>query len=201
METLVENKTFMESKNEKNYFRIIVIVSILIPLVVTVLLYLPEQYRPKNLDVHSFPHINAVLNTITAVCLVLGFIFVKSKNVKIHRISMMTAFMLSSLFLILYVVYHTSAESVKFGDVNHDKILDETESATVGTIRYIYLFILLTHIALATVVVPFVLFTIYFALTNQIGKHRKIVKWTYPIWLYVAVTGVIVYLMISPYYL
>jgi putative membrane protein len=197
----METSTLIENKNEKGYFRIIVVISILIPVVVGVLLYLPEDYRPKNLDVRLFPHINAVLNTITSFCLIAGFLFVKNKNVKMHRLMMMSAFVLSSLFLVLYVLYHFSPHaSVKFGDVNHDKLLDDTERATVGAIRYIYLVILLTHIALATVVVPFVLFTIYFALSNQIAKHKKIVKWTYPIWLYVAVTGVIVYLMISPYY-
>jgi putative membrane protein len=190
-----------ESKNEKKYFLTIVVVSVLIPIVVAVLLYLPEEYRPKNLEVRSFPHINAVLNTLTSFCLVAGFIFIKNKNIKTHRFLMMTAFVLSSVFLVLYVVYHSSPHaSVKFGDVNGDKILDEAELVAVGMIRSIYLFVLITHIILAAVVVPFVLFSIYFALTKQIAKHKRLVKWTFPIWLYVAVTGVIVYLMISPYY-
>ena len=198
----MEASILTNSKNEKKYFWTIVVVSILIPIVVGILLYLPEEYRPKNLDVRSFPHINAVLNTLTSLCLVIGFIFIKSKNIKMHRVAMLTAFLLSSVFLVLYVIYHSSPyASVKFGDVNGDKVLDQAELATVGLIRYIYLFILLTHIALAAVVVPLVLFTIYFALSSQIDKHKRLVKWTFPIWLYVAVTGVIVYLMISPYYL
>lgn len=197
----METSILIENKNEKKYFWAIVIISILIPVVVTILLYLPEDLRPKNLDVRILPHINAVLNTLTSLCLVAGFIFIKNKNIKMHRAVMMTAFLLSSLFLVFYVVYHFSPyASVRFGDVNNDKVVDEIELATVGSIRYIYLFILLTHIALAAVVVPLVLFAFYFALSGQIGKHKKMVKWTYPIWLYIAVTGVVVYLMISPYY-
>lgn len=197
----METSVLTSEKNEKKFFTAIVVVSILIPVVVAVLLYLPESLRPQNLDVAIFPHINAVLNTLTALCLIIGFIFIKNQNIKLHRATMLTAFTLSSVFLVLYVVYHFSPiASVKFGDVNHDKIVDGAELEVVGAIRYIYLTILLTHILLAAVVVPLVLFAIYFALTNQIGKHKKIVKWTYPIWLYVAVTGVVVYLMISPYY-
>jgi putative membrane protein len=197
----METSILTSEKNEKKFFAAIAIVSILIPVVVAVLLYLPESLRPQNLDVAIFPHINAVLNTLTALCLIIGFVFIKNKNIKLHRATMLTAFTLSSVFLVLYVVYHFSPiASVKFGDVNHDKIVDGAELEVVGMIRYIYLTILLTHILLAAVVVPLVLFAIYFALTNQIGKHKKMVKWTYPIWLYVAVTGVVVYLMISPYY-
>lgn len=197
----METSILTSEKNEKKFFTAIVIVSILIPVVVAVLLYLPESLRPQNLDVAIFPHINAVLNTLTALCLIIGFVFIKNKNIKLHRVAMLSAFTLSSVFLVLYVVYHFSPiASVKFGDVNHDKIVDATELEIVGAIRYIYLAILLTHILLAAVVVPLVLFAIYFALSNQINKHKKMVKWTYPIWLYVAVTGVVVYLMISPYY-
>ncbi len=197
----METSILTSEKNEKKFIIAIVIVSILIPAVVAVLLYLPESLRPQNLDVAIFPHINAVLNTLTALCLIIGFVFIKNKNIKLHRAAMLTAFTLSSVFLVLYVVYHFSpTASVKFGDVNHDKIVDGAELEVVGMIRYIYLAILLTHILLAAVVVPLVLFAIYFALSNQLNKHKKMVKWTYPIWLYVAVTGVVVYLMISPYY-
>lgn len=197
----METSILTENKNEKKYFWIIVVVSILIPVVVSVLLYLPAEYRPKDLDVRIFPHINAILNTLTSLCLVAGFVFIKNKNIKMHRTTMVTAFTLSSIFLVLYVVYHFSPyASVRFGDVNYDKQVDEIELATVGSIRYVYLFILLSHIALAAIVVPLVLFALYFALSGQISKHKRIVKWTYPIWLYVAVTGVVVYLMISPYY-
>jgi len=197
----METSIITAEKNEKKIIWAIVIVSILIPLVVAALLYLPETLRPQGLAVASFPHINAVLNTLTACCLLIGFVFIKNKNIKMHRAVMMTAFVFSSIFLVLYVIYHFSPiASVKFGDVNYDKVVDESELLAVGFVRYIYLAILLSHILLAGIVVPLVLFAFYFALSNQIDKHKKMVKWTYPIWLYVAVTGVIVYLMISPYY-
>ncbi len=113
---------------------------------------------------------------------------------------MLIAFCLSSLFLISYVIYHYHGPQTKYGDIDHNLALDAAEIAAVGFTRTIYYIILFTHIILAAVVVPFVLFAIYFGISNQLGKHVKIVKWTFPIWLYVAVTGVIIYLMISPYY-
>ncbi|SFF24265.1 DUF420 domain-containing protein [Thermoflexibacter ruber] len=197
----METSAIISEKNEKRYVWIIGIVSILIPIVVAILLYLPESLRPQGLNTKLLPHFNAILNTLTSLLLLFGFFFIKKKNIKMHRKVMTTAFVLSSIFLVSYVIYHFSPDSsVKFGDVNHDKVVDEAEKLAVGTVRYVYLFILLTHILLAAVVVPLVLFAFYFALSNQIAKHKKMVKWTYPIWLYVAVTGVIVYLMISPYY-
>lgn len=178
----------LQEKNNKFYLRIITIISVLIPLVVTVLFFgISKSFTKINgLNVSILPHINAVLNSLTFACLVLGGLAIKQKNIKIHRIFMMSAFLLSSVFLVSYVIYHNNAESTKFGGE--------------GIIRMIYFFILITHIILAALVVPFVLTAIYFALTNQIERHKKIVKWTYPIWTYVASTGVIVYLMISPYY-
>lgn len=114
---------------------------------------------------------------------------------------MLTGLLLGSLFLILYVLYHSNSVSVIYGDVNHDGVLDAQERLNVGAFRSVYIFTLLSHIALSIIVVPFVLMSFYFALTEQFDKHKKIVKYTFPIWLYVSVTGVIVYLMISPYYL
>ncbi len=197
----METSALISEKNEKKYVWIISVVSILIPIVVAILLYLPEHLRPQSLNTKLLPHFNAILNTMTSLLLLFGLFFIKKKNVKMHRKVMITAFVLSSIFLVSYVIYHFSPDaSVKFGDVNHDRVVDEAEKLAVGTVRYVYLFILLTHILLAAGVVPLVLFAFYFALSNQIAKHKKMVKWTYPIWLYVAVTGVVVYLMISPYY-
>jgi putative membrane protein len=177
-----------QEKDNKFYLRIITVISVLIPLVVTILFFgLSKKYtKIHGLDVSILPHLNAFLNSITFACLALGGIMIKQKNIKAHRILMMSAFVVSSIFLVSYVIYHNNAEHTKFGGE--------------GIIKSIYLFILITHIILATLVVPFVLTAIYFAWTNQIERHKKIVKWTYPIWLYVASTGVIVYLMISPYY-
>lgn len=183
------------------YLWIIGILSVLIPVVVAVLFYAPKAGGGiGNFDATFLPHLNAVLNTATSICLIMGFVFIKQKKQRYHITAMVTAFVLSSIFLISYVVYHSQGYETKFGDLDHNKIVDAAEAARVGFLRYIYLFILLTHIVLATVVVPFVLLAIYFGITRQYQKHKKIVKWTFPVWLYVAITGVLVYLMISPYY-
>ncbi len=113
---------------------------------------------------------------------------------------MTTAFFLGILFLISYILYHSTTSSTIFGDVNRDGILDEAETVLAGGMRSIYLLILLSHILLAIIVVPLVLFAFYFALTDKFDKHKKIVRFTLPIWLYVSVSGVAVYLLIRPYY-
>jgi putative membrane protein len=136
--------------------------------------------------VKVLPAVNAVLNSLTAVCLVAGYYFIRQKQVLRHRTMMGTAFALGGLFLLSYVAYHSQGEETRYGGV--------------GTMRYVYFFLLATHIILAAVTVELVLFTLYFALTGQYAKHKRIARWAFPIWLYVSVTGVIVYLMISPYY-
>ncbi len=173
-------------KENKIYLTLIGVISVVVPLLVAFLLFGGKATRIDGLNVAFLPHLNAVLNTATFVCLILGFAMIKQKKIAYHRTFMMSAFVLSSIFLISYVIYHNNAESTSYGGV--------------GLLRYVYFFILITHIILATVVVPLVLLAIYFAWTKQITRHKKIVKWTYPIWTYVAFTGVAVYLMISPYY-
>lgn len=172
--------------SRRSYTFLISFVSFLIPVVVAVLLFFPQTGKLGDIDVSFLPHLNAVLNTSTAIALLIGYFFIKRKQEGKHRIAMLTAFLLSSLFLISYVVYHYQSPSTKY--------LGE------GFLRNAYYFILITHIVLAAVIVPFVLFSLYYALTRQIVKHRKVSKWTFPLWLYVAVSGVVVYLMISPYY-
>jgi putative membrane protein len=169
------------------YKRLFIIVSILIPAVVAVLLYLPKG-SPGTASswIYTLPSYNAIINTLTAVLLILGVYFVKQGQVKLHKASMIGAFILGSVFLVFYVIYHSNAESTKFGGE--------------GIIKIVYFFFLITHILLAFIVVPLVLSAIYFAVTEKLEQHRKIVKYTFPVWLYVSVTGVIVYLMISPYY-
>jgi putative membrane protein len=174
-----------ERKNN-TYLIIIGVLSVAIPVVVAILMFIPQTGKLGDLNVSFLPHLNAVLNSATALALICGFIFIRNGKKQYHITAMMTAFVLSSIFLVCYVIYHYQAPPTKF--------LGE------GFIRGIYFFILLTHIILAAVVVPFVLLSIYFGISKQYQKHRKIVRWTFPIWLYVAVTGVIVYLMISPYY-
>ena len=179
METLLLDKS-------PKYNRFINVVAIAIPLVVAVLLGIRQKVDLGEWT-KILPHVNAVINTLTALLLVVGLYFIKQKNIAAHRRVMTAAFGMGSVFLVSYVLYHLSNESIAFGGN--------------GLIRPIYYFLLISHIILSIVVVWFVLRAIYFAYSNQIAEHKKAVKWAFPIWLYVSVTGVIVYLLISPYYI
>ncbi|MFN4145035.1 MAG: DUF420 domain-containing protein [Runella sp.] len=170
----------------KKYNQWINIIAIAIPIVVAILL---NPSIPKvNLGewTKSLPHINGVINTITTLTLLAGFYFIKQKNIAAHRRMMSVSFVLGGIFLVSYVLYHLSNESTPYGGQ--------------GWIRPVYYFLLISHIVLSIGVVWFVLRAIYFAMSGQIELHKKVVKWAFPIWLYVSITGVIVYLMISPYY-
>jgi len=168
--------------DEKKYNTLIVVLSIAIPVVVAVLFGIKiDAELPLFL-----PPIYATTNAITALVLIFAFIAIKNKNIKLHERLMKFAIILSVLFLVMYVAYHMTSDSTKYGGE--------------GAIAYVYYFILITHILLSIVVIPFVLITYVRAITNSIEKHKKIAKITFPLWLYVAVTGVIVYVMISPYY-
>lgn len=160
-----------------------------VPLLVAVLFYYKGVFKIPGAAPYlkSLPAVNAVLNSLTAAALLVGFYFIRQKNVLAHRASMGTAFALGGLFLLSYVAYHSQVDSTHFGGT--------------GAARTVYFFLLLTHISLAVVTVGLVLFTLYFALTGQYTKHKGIARWTFPVWLYVSVTGVIVYFMISPYYI
>ena len=146
------------------------------------------------------PHINAIINSVTAILLIGAVISIKKGNIILHKNLMTAGLILGTVFLLSYVLYHSSAPSTIFGDVNQDGTLDDNERQALGNSRTVYLLLLLSHIGLSIVVVPFVLLAFFYALSAQIGKHKKIVKFTFPIWLYVSVTGVIVYLMIRGYY-
>lgn len=137
-------------------------------------------------DVHVFALINAIINTTVSIVLVAAFLAIKNKNYIAHRNLMYTAIALSSLFLVSYIAHHLLAGDTKFGGE--------------GTIRYVYFFILITHIFLAAIILPFILFTAYRALTGDYNKHKKLARYTFPLWLYVSITGVLVYLLIAPYY-
>ncbi len=137
-------------------------------------------------DIHILPKAHAIINSLTAVCLLIALYLVKQRNVKGHKFFMLLASALSVLFLLSYLTYHSSAESTSYGGE--------------GVLKYIYYFILITHIILAAIVLPFILMTLHRAFTDQIDKHKKLVRFTFPVWLYVAISGVLVYLMISPYY-
>ena len=132
------------------------------------------------------PHLNAVINSLTALLLIVGFYFIRNQKREAHRLVMTTAFILGGVFLISYVLYHLTNPSTSFGGE--------------GAVKYVYYFILISHILLSLVVLPLVLRAFYFALNGDYQRHKKLVKFAYPIWLYVSITGVIAYLMISPYY-
>ena len=151
-------------------------------------------------DVHVFAKANAVINSMVAVLLLAGLFFAKQKKYELHKKIMFTAISLSVLFLLSYIAHHLLAGDTKYGDLNHDGIVSLDEKALADNLRMIYYFILITHIPLAAIILPFILFTAYRALTGEYDKHKKLVRITWPVWFYVAVTGVVVYLMISPYY-
>jgi putative membrane protein len=151
-------------------------------------------------DVHIFAKANAVINSMVSVLLIAALIAVKKKNYLLHKKIMLTAMILSILFLVSYITHHLLSGDTHFGDTNHNGITEEAEKAAAGGIRYVYFAILATHIFLASVILPFILYTAYRGLTADFGKHKKLSRITWPIWLYVSVIGVVVYLMISPYY-
>jgi len=168
---------------EKQYNKLIIILSVAIPVVVAILF----GVRLPNVEPLSFlPPIYATINAITALVLVLAFIAIQNKKINLHKNLMKFAIVLSICFLLMYVAYHMTSDSTKYGGD--------------GPIKYVYYFILFTHIVLSVTVIPFVLITYVRAITNNIEKHKKIAKITFPLWLYVAVTGVVVYILISPYY-
>nr|WP_299031392.1 DUF420 domain-containing protein [uncultured Tenacibaculum sp.] len=173
----------MSSTEEKKYKKFITIVSIVIPIAVAALFGI----KIHNVEPLSFlPPIYASINGFTAVLLVASIVAIKKGKRKLHEQLNTTAIICSALFLVMYVAYHMTSNSTPFGGE--------------GTIRYVYFFILITHILLSIVIIPFVLITFMRARLGNFPEHKKIAKITFPLWLYVAVTGVVVYLMISPYY-
>lgn len=190
----------INAAKENRYLTLIGILSVAIPLAVALIIFSPTKLALEGGWIEFLPHLNGMMNSATTLALIAGIIFIKQNKIKYHKTAMLIAFMLGALFLISYVIYHSSAESTVFGDINGNGILEESEADSIGSTRSVYLVILITHIVLAAVVVPFVLLALYYALTDNIKKHKKIVRFAFPIWLYVSVTGVIVYLMISQYY-
>ena len=155
---------------------------------------------PESLDLGFLPPFHATLNALTAVVLLVALYFIKQNKVQQHRNAIYVAISLSVLFLLSYVAYHFTTPETLFGDANHDGILSEAEKVAVADIRPFYLVLLLSHIALAAGIFPFILFTFIRAYTNQIDRHRKMARWVFPLWLYVAITGPVCYFMLIPYY-
>ncbi|WP_138432247.1 DUF420 domain-containing protein [Winogradskyella algicola] len=177
----------VDLEKEKKYNKWIVALSVIIPVAVAALFGI--NLRELGFDVEPLtmlPPIYATINGLTAIVLIVAVVAIKNKNRTLHENLMKFAIALSVIFLVMYVAYHMTSDSTKFGGE--------------GAVKYIYYFILITHILLSVVIIPFVLVTYVRAITNNIERHKKIAKITFPLWLYVAVTGVIVYFMISPYY-
>ncbi len=171
--------------NDKKIFQIIMLLSVVVFAVVVILYSLPKQDHIPDWA-KLLPTLNASLNGTCSVLLLATFWAIKNKKVSLHKQLNITAFVLSALFLVSYIVFHSFGVETKFPEDN--------------PIRPIYLFILLTHIILAAIVLPLVLVSFFYGLSGKVEKHRKVSKFTFPVWLYVTVTGVVVYLMISPYY-
>ncbi|MBD3749786.1 MAG: DUF420 domain-containing protein [Sphingobacteriales bacterium] len=187
--------------SDKLIFRIILGISVFVFLVV---LILNKKLIPVTIPIPQFvyflPKLNAIINGTCTVLLLLSLYFIKKKQIGTHKRINILTFALSSVFLVSYILYHYFVPDSKFGDTNHDGVLSTAEVLSVGNLRYIYYVILITHIILAATVLPLILLSFQRGLQMQVEKHKNLVRWSFPIWLYVTTTGVIVYLMISPYY-
>lgn len=173
-------------KNDKQARLLIITISVVVFAAVALLSKFKLQLD-LGFNVHIFAAISAMLNTTVSILLIVAFIAVRNKNYQLHKRLMLVAIVLSVLFLVSYISHHLLAGETKYGGI--------------GTLRYIYYFILATHIPLAAIILPFILFTAYRSLTGEYAAHKKIARYTWPLWLYVSITGVLVYLLISPYYI
>lgn len=186
-------------KRDKQASWLIIVFSVIV-FAAVVLLNRVKLEVDLGFDVHLFALANAIINSIVAVLLVVALLAVKQKKYVLHKRIMLTAMALSVLFLVSYICHHLFAGDTIFGDVDKDGVLSEVEKSAVGSGRTLYILVLLTHIPLAGLILPFILFTAYRALTGEYARHKKLAKITWPVWLYVAITGVLVYWMIQPYY-
>lgn len=170
-------------ENKDPYRKLIIVLSVVLPLAVAALF----RVKIPGYDFSFLPPIYATINGVTAVLLIAAVIAIKNKKRTVHETLMKICIGLSAVFLVMYLIYHMTSDSTAYGGE--------------GWLRNVYFFVLITHIVLSIIVVPFVLFTFSRALSSDFERHKALAKFTFPIWLYVAVTGVIVYLMISPYYI
>lgn len=174
------------NRNDKLAYAVIGVFSVVVFLVIVSLGRIKLENVELGFDPRIFAEINAIINTSVSICLILGLVFIKSRKLEMHRNAMMFAMILSFFFLLSYIAHHILTGDTHFGGE--------------GMIRYVYFPLLISHIILAAVILPFILLTTYRALTADFVAHKKIARITFPIWLYVSISGVIVYLLISPYY-
>lgn len=182
------NSPSYQPKSDKNFTALIITVSLIANIIILLLFFTNIGYKGKvGFDIYILPRLNAVFNSFTFIFLVCALIAIKRKNINVHRGFVLAAFASTFLFLLSYLAFHyLSPETARYGGE--------------GAIRAIYFFILITHSFLAAIIVPLALFALVWGWTMQVKKHKKIVRWAMPIWLYVSLTGVIVYLMMAPYY-
>ena len=194
------NRTLeIKEGRDKFYLRLIATISVIVFLLVLVLSQLPKAETVPPF-VKYLPVLNAFLNGTCTIILLISFYFIRRKKIEIHKRLNISAVILSTIFLLSYVLFHSFGVETRYGDLDHNGVVDATEIALAGNMRLAYFGILITHIILAAIVLPLVLLSLYRGLTNQVKLHRKIVRWSFPVWLYVTISGVIVYMMISPYY-
>lgn len=194
---IIPQPTLKKNDRKANIF--IITVSIIVFAAVTILAEIKVNI-PLPFNVHVFALANAFINSVVSVLLIAALWAVRKRNYVLHKNIMLFAIVLSVLFLLSYIAHHLLTDATKFGDINHDGILSDAEKTQTGSIRILYYVLLLTHIPLAAIILPFILFTAYRALTGEYTRHAKLARFTWPIWFYVAVSGVAVYLMIQPYY-
>jgi len=195
----MENNLQPNRALEKKMNYLAVVISIVV-LALVGMMRRPEFKIKTDIDFSFLPPFHSTLNALAAVALIAALYFIKNKNMKAHRNAIYAAMVLSGMFLLSYVVYHFTNDAVKFGDANFDGVVDDAEKAAVGSMRTIYLLLLITHVTLAGVILPFILVTFNRAFTNQFDRHKKIARYVFPLWLYVAITGPICYLMLRPFY-
>lgn len=197
----MNTQELLSKQNDKVVFKITLVISVLVCLIVVVLnqklIPVPDAFPSF---IYKLPLLNAVLNGSCSVLLIVSLWAIKQKNITLHKKINLTAFLLSALFIISYVTAHYFIPDTMFGDLNHNHILEDTEKTLVLSSRPIYLALLLSHILFAVIVLPLVLLSFYYGLKDNRVKHKKLTRFSYPIWLYVTVTGVVVYWFISPYY-
>ncbi len=182
--------------NIKKYKRLTVIISIVLPIAVALLF----SVKIEGVDLTFLPSIYATINGLTAIVLIAAYIAIKKKKKKLHQNLINTAVIFSLAFLVMYIAYHATSDSTIYGDLNHNGELEEDESILLGSMKYVYYGILISHIILSIIITPFVCFTYLKGWLGDYEGHKKLTRITFPLWLYVAISGVVVYLMISPYY-
>lgn len=187
------------SRNDKKAKQLIWVFSVVVFAAVILLGNIKVEAN-LGFDIHVFATANAFINATIAVLLTAALVAVKSKQYLLHKKLMIAALVLSVLFLVSYIAHHLLAGEAIFGDADHDSVLSAAEQAAVGNLRTIYLVILFTHIFLAAVILPFILFTAYRGLTAEFNEHKKLARYTWPLWFYVAITGPVIYWLIAPYY-